>query len=295
MTIRHIKIFSAVCECGSITAAADKLYIAQPSISLAIRELEDYCGVKLFDRISKKLYLTEAGKNMLEHVSNILALFDEIEHIKDNKTSGTIKVGSSITVGTHYLPSRIKQFQGDYPDCEIIVMVNSSDVIEEMLLKNELDCAVIEGFTHSKYLSNESLNNRDNLCIVCSPEHRFAEKEIEDVREIYGEKFLLREKGSGTRELFDNITASLGYNIIPSWESTSTKVLINAVAANIGISIIPYKLAEDDILSGKLSLIRNKEIDSKLTRQFILVYHKNKYQTHLMKEFFKVVRNMFEV
>ena len=93
-----------------MTGAANRLFTAQPSVSLAIREMEEYYGVKLFDRISKKLFLTEAGHQVLEYARHIIALFDEMEQeVRNPDMSGTLRVGASITVGTFLLPGYVKE------------------------------------------------------------------------------------------------------------------------------------------------------------------------------------------
>ena len=98
MTIRHMKIFVAVCRQGSVTGAAQALYLAQPSVSLAIRELEEYYGVRLFDRISRRMQLTQEGRQMFSYASHIVSLFDEMEQsIKNWDSLGTLRVGSSIS------------------------------------------------------------------------------------------------------------------------------------------------------------------------------------------------------
>ena len=283
MTLRHIKIFTTVCETGSVTEAAEKLYIAQPSVSLAIRETEEYYGVKLFDRISKKLYLTDEGKTMLGYAAHITALFDEMENMRNRDGTGLLRIGASITVGTHYIPVIVRKFKELNPDSEVNIVVSSSEIVEDMLVRNELDCGVIEGFAHSDCMMTEQLCD-DRLCIVSNEKCEFA-----GVDDFYKEKFLLREKGSGTRELFDNVAELHGHEIKPVWESTSTKALINAAVYGHGISVIPYKLAESDIEAGRLKLLNVDGVSEKLIRKFNLIYHKNKYISQLIKQFIDIV------
>lgn len=105
MTLRHIKIFIAVCDTGSTTAAAKELYIAQPAVSFAIAELEHYYGQKLFDRISNRLRITEAGRRFLEYSRQIVILFDEMEfEIKNWDSLGSLRIGSNVTIGNNFLP-----------------------------------------------------------------------------------------------------------------------------------------------------------------------------------------------
>jgi DNA-binding transcriptional LysR family regulator len=100
MTIRHLRILVAVCECGSITTAAEKLYMTQPAVSLAIKELEEHYGVKLFDRLTRRIQITEDGRRMLDYAIHVVALFDEMEQaMKNPDAAGEIKIGSSLTIG----------------------------------------------------------------------------------------------------------------------------------------------------------------------------------------------------
>ena len=131
MTLRHLKIFVAVCEEESITAAARKLYIAQPSVSFAIGELEEHYGVKLFDRISRRLYITEPGKQLLSRAREILAIFSEMEQgIRDWDSIGTLRIGTSITAGTCFLPEVAKKFYALRPQIQLQVSIENSRTLE---------------------------------------------------------------------------------------------------------------------------------------------------------------------
>ena len=101
MTLRHLRIFLAVCREGSATAAAERLYIAQPTVSVALRELESHYNVTLFDRLGRRLFLTDAGKQMRSYAQHIVALLDEMEvQAQAWEETGTLRLGSSITIGT---------------------------------------------------------------------------------------------------------------------------------------------------------------------------------------------------
>ena len=109
MTLRHLHIFVSVYEHKSITKAANTLHIAQPSVSLAIKELGEYYGVQLFDRIGRGITPTEAAKHLYGYAIHIVSLFNEMEqHIKNWDNIGTLRIGASITIGTHILPELIK-------------------------------------------------------------------------------------------------------------------------------------------------------------------------------------------
>ena len=174
MTLRHLRIFVAVCETGSMTAAASQLFIAQPSISLAVSEMEEYYGVKLFDRISRKLYLTENGRRALQYARHIIDLLDEMEQgVKDLDTVGQLRVGTSITIGTYLLPHYVRQLKERYPSVKVEAFIGNSGCIEQRILDNEIDIGIIEGVAHSSYICSESFPG-DRLAFICAADHIFG-------------------------------------------------------------------------------------------------------------------------
>lgn len=136
MTLRHMKIFVSVYQNNGITRASEELHLAQPSVSLAIRELEDYYGIRLFDRISRRLYVTEQGKMFYDYALHIVSLFDEMElGIRNWEHMGTLRIGSSITIGNFLLPGLIKKFTTAHPNMNVKASVHNSSYIEESILK----------------------------------------------------------------------------------------------------------------------------------------------------------------
>ena len=112
MTLRHLKLFIAAADAGSITAAARQLYIAQPTVSIAVKELEEHYGICLFERISKRLRITEDGRRFLDYARHIVRLFDEMEQLfTDPERKGSLRLGASVTVGIHYVPEMVKKLE----------------------------------------------------------------------------------------------------------------------------------------------------------------------------------------
>lgn len=288
MTLRHLKIFLAVCEQNSITKAAEKLYISQPAVSNSIKELEDYYGIKFFDRISKRLILTEAGKRVLEYATHIVSLFDEMEsNVRDMDKMGKLNIGSSMTIGTKFMPAFVRRFKDLYPQTDIRVIIDSSDVIEKKIQRGELDFGLIESVVHLESIISETFMD-DELAIICNPSHPFCDKSV-NIDDFIKEQFLLREKGSGARELFDDVLTSQGYSLAPIWESTNTQALVNAVSNGLGISVLPYLLIKEELESGKIGLFTVNGL--KLKRKFSIIYHKNKYLTSAAKAFIDMCKN----
>ena len=292
MTLRHLKIFVAVCEYGGITHAAEHLFLAQPAVSVAISELEKFYGVPLFDRISRKLYITEAGKQLLEYARHIISLFQEMEtEIKHADSTGSLKIGSSITIGTHFMPQFIQEFSSLYPDRTVKVTVQNSKQIETLVLQNKLDFGLIEGILHTKYLVSEMFME-DELALVCGQNHPFHNKTIVSLEELQKQSFLLREPESGARELFDSSLFTYGISIYPTWESVSTTAIIQAVIQGLGMSALPYPLVKNYLKTCQLHRFYLKELDFK--RKFFMIYHKNKYLTKSAQSFLTICKNYYK-
>ena len=275
MTLRHLKIFVAVCENGSMTAASSQLFIAQPSISLAISEMEEYYGVKLFDRISRKLYLTENGRRALQYARHIIDLLEEMEQgIKNLDAVGQLRIGTSITIGTYLLPHYINDLKKLYPSLRVEALIGNSGSIEQQILDNEIDIGIIEGVAHSPYIISESFQG-DRLAFICSPAHPFAEKELRELGEVVSQDFILREKGSAGREIFDGMLAAQELAINPVWQSASNQAILHGVKEGLGISILPYSLVQESIEKGDIAEFRIERMS--LNRKFSVIYHRNKF------------------
>lgn len=288
MTLRHMKLFIAVYQNQGVTKAAHQLHLAQPSISLAIRELEDYYGVRLFDRIGRRILPTECGKEFYGYAIHILSLFDEMEKkIKNWDTIGTLRVGASMTIGTHLLPEIIKQFQNTFPSLTIEAVIHTSSTIEQHILNNTIDIGLIENTpNHSDILFEPFM--KDSLCAIVPPEHPLTKKNVVTLLELAKYPFLMREKGSAGREILDAHFALEQLSIKPLWESTSTQAIIKGVETGLGIAILPYLLVESNINDGS---VKQVSLTKPLQRDLNIIYHKSKYLTSNMKSFISLCKH----
>ena len=286
MTLRHMKIFTAVCDCKSATGAAKRLGIAQPAVSLAVKELEEHYGIRLFDRISHKLYLTEEGKELLSYARKIVSLFDGMENgLKDWDSFGILRLGSSITVGIRLMPDFVKRFHSACPGIKVRVTLDNSAAVETRILEIRLDLALIEGVVHSDRIA-VSRFQKDELVLVCGADSKFSARKELTPDELPGLPFLLRERGSGTRELFDSTLLTRGISVEPEWESISTEAIISAVSAGLGVSVLPYRLVERALAEKSLVRIRVRGLE--FQRYFSLITHKDKQLSRSARAFLKI-------
>lgn len=288
MTLRHLRIFVAVCDYKTITKASEALYIAQPSVSLAISELEEYYGVRLFDRISRKLYLTKVGEQVLGYARHITSLFDQMEKsVKNAEASGAIRVGASVTIGTCLLPVFAKKFEETIAHLSLSATVENSNILEKMVLANQLDLALVEGVPCSDQLIVSPFLD-DELVAVCSADNPLGQSEEVSAEELSRKPLILREVGSGTRQLFENAMMLHNLSIKPHWECISTQAIVNAVMMDIGVSVLPERLVSKEIKEGKLLKIPVKDLQ--LKRKFSIIYHKNKYLSTALQSFIEICR-----
>ena len=289
ITIRHIRIFEALCECGcNTTKAAEMLHITQPAVSLAVSELEAYYEVRLFDRIARRLYLSEAGARFLEYVRTITLTFDDMEKaIREWDDKGVIRAGASISIGAKLMPDYTAAFRKTHPETKVRVRINRSDVLESALLKNELDFALMEGIVHDTDLVYEDYME-DSLALIASPEI-LPHGSVVDREDFIRMDFLLREHGSGTREVFESTLASFSLALPdPVWESLSTAALVHAASAGLGIAVVPRRMVEEQIDSGSVSEIFVDGIS--FCRKYKIVFHKDKKLTRAAQDFLEICR-----
>lgn len=283
MTIRHLKVFQAVAETGKMSAAADHLFIAQPSVSQAIADIEKYYNVRLFERLSRKLYITPAGERLLDYARHIVALFDEMElEMKYSAEHTTLKIGGTVTVGTTILSELVSRFEAENPPVTLTVLVDNTPVIESMILKSDLDLGLVEGEVSSEDLIQIPAVE-DEMVLICGKGHPFAGRKTISLDELQGQYFVIREKGSRARSFFEKILDREGVEIVEKWTCTNTEAIKNAVMDGQGLAVLSKRLVERDFEQGRLCILSIQGI--RLLRSFTLIYHKNKFLSPPLKAF----------
>lgn len=290
MTLRHLKIFCAVCDADcNTTKAAERMTMTQPAVSLAIKELENYYGIVLFDRIGRRLQITPAGENFLQYALRITAQFDDMEREMRNwDSAGILRVGASVTIGSQFLPGYVKAFHHKNPGTEVRVIVSSSDKLEQGLINNKLDFALSEGISHNPSMHIEEYM-QDRLSIIASPKEGFRQGQQLTLEQFSRQRFLLREPGSGTREVFDKAVENAGISVKPIWEATSTTALVNAVINGLGLAVLPQRMIQGALSRGLVVTIVAENMDFR--RNFYIIYHKDKYLTPAAKAFLDLCCN----
>lgn len=286
MTIKHMRIFIAVYQQMNISRAAETLHMTQPAVSRSIQELENYYGIRLFERIKHRLHRTESGDALYTRAIQIVESFDAMEkEIKNWDEFGTLCIGSSITLGNFFLPPIIREFQRHYPKLNIQVTVSNTETIYNAILDNQIDIAVVEGNFSSEYIHDEYLGE-DRLVLILPRDHPLLEQAEIHLQDIIRYPLLLRETGSAGRTFLDAVFSFHQISVEPIWESTSTQALVKAVSYGIGLSILPEQLVLQDVAAGVIAT--RPVADEAFARTNHIVWHRQKYLTRTAKGFIEL-------
>lgn len=288
MTIRHLQIFIAVADTGKMRQAAEQLYISQPSVSQAIRELEEHYDVKLFERLNQRIYITESGKKLLSYARHIVASVEECEQMmKANRVHPLLRIGSSVSVGTAMIEGFLKDFARIDSTADVRVSVNNTATIEADVLANRLDLAIVEGNVESDELE-KIVVGEDELYLVVGSTHPFYRHPKITVEMLDGQALISREDGSVDRNQFELFLRERGIHMEKKWTCTNVQAIINSVIAGYGIGILSSLLTQKELASKDLKVLQVKDVHMK--RQLKLIYHRNKYLTEPMTKFIQICR-----
>ncbi|WP_317368176.1 LysR family transcriptional regulator [uncultured Tyzzerella sp.] len=290
MTIRHLKIFISVVDYKTMSNAAKKLFISQPSVSQAIREIEEYYNIMLFERLSQKLYLTKDGENLLKYSRYIVSTFDSMEKEFKNKHSNIyIKIGGSLTFGTYILPNIMEKFEAKYTNVDSKIIVDNTKQIEEKIINNELDIGIVEGETQNTDIVKLPIL-KDRLVIVCSINHELAKKENVTLKDLYGKAMIAREDGSKERSQFQRFLNQNNIKVDCKWNCTSVETIKNALKKGQGFAVLSIMAVKDEIERNELKAIEVEQIEN-LSRDLCLIYHKNKFLNEEINYFIKLCKD----
>src|SRR5579884_2611901 len=276
MLSQRIRVFQAVAAHLSYSRAAEELAISQPGVTFHIKALEREYGLPLFERVGRRLYLTDAGTRLAAYVHR-MTLWEEEARVELQELkgldSGTLVIGASATIGIYLLPEVVGEFRKRHPGIKVSLRVGNKRHTIERLLRNELDYGLVAGPIIEPLLVAEPYLD-DELVVIVSPQHRFARESIVYPGELRRETFLVREPGSGTQELMEERLSQLGVEPADTMQLGSTEAIKQAVAANLGISIASRYSVEAELASGR---IRTANVPTlKFERRLVLLHHKDK-------------------
>jgi LysR family transcriptional regulator, low CO2-responsive transcriptional regulator len=276
VSLHQLSVFRAVARHQSFTRAAEELYISQPAVSAHVRELERLYEVELFEQVGRRVRLTEAGRLLAEYADRLIALVEESKRTLDELKGlecGHLLVGASTIPGTYFLPPALGRFKEQHPGVEVALSIADTRQVLAMVRRGDVELAVVGELREENRLHRRPYRS-DELVLIVGSQHRWAQSGLGDLTELSEEPFILRERGSSTRE---NAVALLGRaGIVPrvamEWEST--EAIKKAVQAGLGVSILSALAAELEVLHGLLVVIRHPALACR--RQFYVVHDQDR-------------------
>ena len=205
MNFHQLHIFYTVAERGSFSAAAQALHMTQPAVTMQIQSLEDYFGAKLLNRSTKKIELSEAGKALLPYAKRSIDLVREADQSMSSFThmlEGRLQLGASLTIGESVLPRLLGPFGREFPHIRVMMKVMNTAQIMDEILKNQLSFGLIEGPVQHADIAVEPVM-QDELKLIVPAGHPLAKQRNVKMKDALAYPFVLREQGSGTRQVME--------------------------------------------------------------------------------------------
>ncbi len=286
-----LMVFVKVVEKQNFSKAANELHMTQPAVSQYIKSLEENLGTRLLERSNKYVRLNQAGELVYSHAKEILALYSKMKTSVDELTTearGSLSIGASYTFGEYILPRIISTLRKKYPLITPTVKIHNTKQIIELVAAHQIDIGIIEGTFHDEKLYTEAISN-DEMLIVSSPLHPQAKKgKGRRIAELENETWILREKGSGTRQAAEKLFEM--YQMAPKniMEFGSTQLIKESVEQGLGISLLSSWAIEKERQNDYLDIIPVIELPFK--RTFYTVTQ-TIYQTKTLKTFIDTLKD----
>ncbi len=294
VTIQQMESLIHLVEEGSFSRAAKKMFLTQPSLTKHIKNLEESANARIVNRENRGISLTSEGKIILDYSKRILRLRDEakekISRMKENE-SGSIYISASTIPATYILPGLLNGFKKLYPDIRAYIQTSDSEETLEMILDNQSEIGFIGKQTFNRKLNVESLW-KDRLVLAVPVEHPWQKKEYVTLDEVSEEPFVIRERGSATREILKeylqkNTDRNLSkFNIV--CEMGSSEAVKEAIMAGLGVSIISVHAIKRELKQEFLVEVPIR--DCAIQRHFCLIYRKQFSLMHYHKLFLEFVK-----
>lgn len=280
---RPLRVFVTVAQERTITAAAAKLFLSKPAVSMALSELERHLGHRLFDRNNNRLIINEQGRRLLPLADELLTRSHALEQLFDQAApvTGRLRIGSSDTVGNQVAPFLLRDFRSrSQHDDQSLFIANTARICQK-LSEFKLDIGLVEGTVQQQDLIVQPWLG-DEMVIACHPGHPLARVNKPGLSDLEGSQWILREPGSGTREFFLNRIAPGLHGWQSGFELNTTEAIINCTAAGLGITCLS-RLAVDQAVKSHRLVTLSLPLD--MHRQYWIIYHKEKYQSPLLALF----------
>lgn len=287
MTIRDLEIFIEVVRAKNMSNAAKNLKISQPTVSHAISQIENEYNVKLFDRISKKLYITDVGLRLYDFALNILEQFeDTVVFLQSSSTAHNINLGVSSNFSSQFLLEIIDDYEKKKEDVSLRVYVDSREKIIEKLNSGVINLAIIDGDAGICDNLAESFYE-DEIFIISSKDSDIKDKEMLDAEDLRNKKFVLGDLDDNSKKMLLNFLRERGIPIDLKFICQNKDMVLNIVKNSDALSIGASSSFKDE------DVVKHRLEDLSIKRTYYMVYHNDAFLKKDMKNFVNFVKHKF--
>ena len=295
MNMNLLRIFHEAARCGSFTLAAHELHLTQPGVSKHIRELERCLSAPLFDRVGKRVHLTQAGEILYQTTAEIFAtLAGAKAQIRDLQglTCGTLSIAASITIGTYLLPLQLVRFRELHPGVDLKLDIALSRQAVARVLDHAAELAFV-GHSEEDARLVVTPFLIDRMFLAIPPAHPWQQRtKPVALRELADQPFLLSRQGSGTRIVVEDLLRNKGVVLRQTMEMGTTEGVKQGIAAGLGISILSEHVIRTDLTAERIAVVPLRGVD--LKRTLYIVRHKDRSLSEAGKAFLKLLKGSFE-
>jgi DNA-binding transcriptional LysR family regulator len=293
LNLNHLRVFRSVSETNSITEAARVLHISQPAASKQLAELEAHLGVALFERRPRGVRLTAAGEVLSRHARRLFQEEEAAEAALEALLGldlGHLSLAASTTIGSYIVPAVFGDLHAQHPNVKLQLEIGNAARVEELVLGGQLDLGLSEGTPLSESLHVEVFTH-DRMVLIAAPEHPLAvqaERGALEARVLESVPFIVRERGSGTREVVEAALERRGLRVAPVMSLGSTEAIKNAVARGLGVALVSSLTIELELSSGRLRAIELSDLA--IRRALHLLTLEGKPPSPAATEFLRLLR-----
>ncbi|MGP4062455.1 LysR family transcriptional regulator [Halobacillus sp. H74] len=292
METKQLLTFKTAAENLNFTKTAKKLKFAQSSVTAQIKALEKELDTPLFERLGKRLYLTESGRQFKKYADQMLALTEEAQMVTRGleEPSGTLVIGAQESQCTYRLPPILRSFKEQFPQVKLVFKpAHSNEKAKEQLLDGTLDIAFIMDVLKPIHLLNIETIVKDNLKLVAAMDHPFDKNAEVTPHDLEGETLLLTETGCSYRTMLENTLKDAEVFPANKFEFLSVEAIKQCVIADLGIAILPEMVVEKDIKEGRMKALNWTASTSSLYTQ--IAWHEDKFMTIPLEAFISLTKN----
>lgn len=288
MTIRDLEIFIEVCKTKNMSNAAKNLKISQPTVSHAISQIETEYNVKLFDRISKKLYITDVGLRLYDFAINILEQFqDTVIFLQGSSTAHNINLGVSSNFSSQFLLEIISEYEEKNGDIKIRVYVDSREEILKKLNSGIINMAIIDGDAGVETNIAEPFYE-DEIYIISSNHSDLKDKPVLTHDDLKDKKFVLGDLDESSKKILLSYLRDKNIPIDIKYICQNKDMVLNIVKSSDAISLGAKSSFSDD------DIIRHRVDDLDISRTYYMVYHKEAFLKKNLKNFVQFIKGKFK-